>query len=375
MEQEEKINWDKLLKHLEGRDDLHRDEELNQEELEVLLLAEEINMRIKEEDPRLRFPVQEGWEELKQRYEEKTIRAKRFKLYRAIAIAAVLLLVLAPALWLFLSQKDTASPLAGNQVQLTLANGQTVELDSSQSAVLKTEGAALNGTKLVYKRETELPEDGRKPNINVLSVPKGKYTRLELSDGTMVWLNAGSRLSYPVPFAPDNREVTLEGEAYFDVSHNVARPFVVHLKDLDVKVLGTAFSISTFGHKVHTALERGKVSLQAGNQSLALFPGELGVYIPESGSLTKSEADLRLYVAWKDLDIYFNDNTLEEITSRLEREYNVSFVFEQESLKKLHFTVDMPKNAGLDKILNNIKFSSGQVDFVNKGELIKVKQR
>ncbi|MNL40299.1 hypothetical protein D3C87_1626410 [compost metagenome] len=108
---------------------------------------------------------------------------------------------------------------------------------------------------------------------------------------------------------------------------------------------------------------------------MALLPGELGVYTPESGSLSKSEADLRLYMAWKDLDIYFSDNTLEEITSRLGREYNISFVFEHESLKKLHFTVDMPKNAGLDKILNNIKFSSGEVDFVNKGGLIKVKQR
>jgi transmembrane sensor len=82
-----------------------------------------------------------------------------------------------------------------------------------------------------------------------------------------------------------------------------------------------------------------------------------------------------LYTAWKDLDIYFNDNTLEEITSRLAREYNVSFAFEQEELKKLHFTVDMPKHTDLNKILNNIRFSSGQVTFETNGNVIKVKQR
>jgi transmembrane sensor len=375
MEQEEKINWDKLLKHLEGRDGLQHEEHLNQEELEMLLLAEEINMRIKEEDPRLKFPVQEGWEELKQRYREKNAGVKRFKLRRIMTIAAAILLVLAPAWWLFLRQEGSEIAPASDQVQLTLANGKTVELDSSKSDLLKTEGAALNGASLVYKKEIQLPAENQELHLNVLSVPKGKYTRMEMSDGTIVWLNAGSRLSYPVPFAAGKREVTLEGEAYFEVSHNVARPFVVHLKALDIKVLGTAFSVNAFGDHVYTALEHGKVNLQAGNQTLTLLPGELGTFNPESRSLTKSEADLRLYTAWKDLDIYFNDNTLEEITSRLAREYNVSFAFEQEELKKLHFTVDMPKHTDLNKILNNIRFSSGQVTFETNGNVIKVKQR
>lgn len=375
MEQEGKINWDKLLTHLEGSDGQQQEKDLNQEELEVLLLAEEISMRIQEEDPRHKFPVQEGWEELKQRYEKKDKAVKRLKLLRVLAVAALFLLILAPAWWLFLRQNDHPVSGMGKEVQLTLANGNTVELDSSKADLLKTEGAALNGTSLVYKPEIRLPKENEELHMNVLSVPKGKYARMEMSDGTIVWLNAGSNLSYPVPFAAGKREVTLEGEAYFEVSHNVARPFVVHLKTVAIKVLGTAFSVSDFGGKIYTALEHGKVSLQVGNQALSLLPGELGVYHPESRSLTKSEADLRLFTAWKDQDIYFNDNTLEEITTRLEREYNVSFVYEQESLKKLHFTVDMPKHVNIDKILNNIKFSSDQVDFRINGNIISVKQR
>jgi transmembrane sensor len=375
MEQEEKMNWDKLLKHLERTDHVAADDELNQEELEILLLAEEINMRLKEEDPRLRFPAREGWEELRQRYEEKTAKTKRLKLYRAFAVAAVLLVFLTPAIWLFLKEHKMNQALASNQIQLTLANGKTVELDSAQLEVLQTEGAALKGTALVYKPETKLPDGTQQSNINVLTVPNGKYTRLELGDGTKVWINAGSKLSYPVPFASSKREVTLEGEAYFEVSHNADRPFVVHVKAVDISVLGTGFGISTFGNQVSTALEHGKVRLDAGGQSLVLLPGELGAYKEESKSLTKSEADLRLYTAWKDLDIYFSGNTLEEITSRLAREYNVTFVFEKEKLKNLHFTIDMPKQAELGKILNNIKFSSDEVDFVLKGNEVSVRQR
>lgn len=375
MDQEEKINWDKLLKHIEGQDGLHNVEELNQEELEMLLLAEEINMRLQEKDPKLRFSVQEGWEELKLKHEERARRTKRYRLYRVMGIAAVLLLVFAPAWWLFLRQNDAEYPAAGNQVSLTLGNGKTVELDPSHSDILKSEGAALNGSNLTYRPETKTGVEEEEISTNTLRVPKGKYTRLELGDGTMVWLNGGSKLVYPTPFAADKREVTLEGEAYFDVSHNAARPFVVHLEEMDVKVLGTAFSINTLGNVVKTALERGKVSLQAGSQSLFLLPGELGTYNPEQKSLTKAEADLRVYTAWKDLDVYFNNNTLEEITSRLEREYDLDFSFENEALKNLHFTIDMPRTADFTKILNNIKFSSNEVDFVIKGNSIQVKRR
>ncbi|WP_316818300.1 FecR family protein [Pedobacter nyackensis] len=375
MDQEEKLNWDKLLKHIENQEDIQNEEELNQQELEMLLLAEEINMSLQEIDPKLKFPVQEGWEELKLKYEEKTMRSKRYKLYRMLAIAAVLLLIIGQAAWLFLQQNEVTEAVAGNQIQLTLGNGKTIGLDASHSEILKSEGAVLNGSNLIYKPETNTTDPAKQISTNTLKVPFGKYTRLELGDGTVVWLNGGSKLGYPTPFAADKREVTLEGEAYFDVSHDVERPFVVQLKELNLKVLGTAFGINTLGNVVHTALERGKVVLQAGSESLYLLPGELGTYDAERKSLNKAKADLRLYTAWKDLDVYFNNNTLQEITARLEREYDLDFRFENEALKNLHFTIDMPRTADFTKILNNIKLSSNEVDFVVEGRNIRVKNR
>ncbi|SMC57953.1 FecR family protein [Pedobacter nyackensis] len=383
MDQEEKLNWDKLLKHIEGNYENDQDaEELNEEELELLLLAEETNMRLKEENPEHKFPVAAGWDELQARYKEKeqlkVVKLNRSKLYRTMAIAAILALVLAPAWWLFLKQNDAvkSSSKGSDEIHLTLANGETVELEASQANVLKSEGATLNGSTLIYQKETSLPkEEGAELQMNVLEVPNGKYTKLELSDGTLVWVNSGSKLSYPTVFSAAKREVMLEGEAYFDVSHNAARPFVVHLKSLNVKVLGTAFSISTFGNVIHTALERGKVSLETGNQSIYLLPGELGKYNKQEKQLSKTESDLRAYTAWKDSDIYFDNSTLEEIASRLQREYNLAFSFENDALKNLHFTIDMPKTQDVSKILNNIKFSSNQVNFMVDGNKVQVKQR
>jgi transmembrane sensor len=140
------------------------------------------------------------------------------------------LLVFAPAWWLFLRQNDAIKPVAGNQIQLTLGNGKTVELDSSHSDILKSEGAALNGSNLTYKPETKTGVEEEEISTNTLRVPKGKYTRLELGDGTMVWLNGGSKLIYPTPFAADKREVTLDVDVFFAESHNAAWPFVVHKK-------------------------------------------------------------------------------------------------------------------------------------------------
>lgn len=382
MDQEEKLNWDKLLKHIEGNYENDQDaEELNEEELELLLLAEETNMRLKEENPEHKFPVAAGWEELQARHKEKeqlkTGVVNRQKLYKAMAVAALIALVMAPAWWLFLKQNDgvKSTPKVSDQIQLTLANGETVELAASQVKVLKSEGATLNGSTLIYQKEGNLLKEGTELQMNVVEVPNGKYTKLELSDGTVVWVNSGSKLSYPTFFSAAKREVTLEGEAYFDVSHNAARPFIVHLKNLNVKVLGTAFSINTFGNVIHTALERGKVSLETGNQSVYLLPGELGKYNKQEKQLSKTEADLRVYTAWKDSDIYFDNSRLEEIAARLQREYNLEFNFENDALKNLHFTIDMPKTQDVSKILNNIKFSSNQVDFRIEGNKIQVKSR
>lgn len=379
------MNWEKLLRHLEGdKDGGQADEELNQEELEMLLLAEETNMSLNRTDPEMKFPVQAGWEELEARYKEKS-RKENLTIGRGrrnwfMAAAAVLACVIGSVWWLSIRPEDpsknaSAPTIAG--VKLTLENGKTVALDQKEAPVLKSAGAALNGGTLVYKKEKALPKENEGPvSMNILEVPYGKQTKVELGDGTAIWVNSGSKLTYPSHFSASKRELTLEGEAFFEVSHNAQRPFVVHVKGLNVQVLGTAFNINSFGPAVQTALVRGKVGLEAGNQSILLMPGELGSYTRAGGTLSKAEADLKLYTAWKDGEIYFDNSSLAEIAFRLEREYNLRFSFTDPALKNLHFMVDMPKTGDdIQQVLKNIKLSTNEVDFVVKGNMVEVKRR
>lgn len=375
------MDWDKVFKQLDG--DHQEFENFNQEELETLMLSEVINMKLNEKGAEERFSVEAGWKalfEIHIREEERKVkRLIKRKIYSFVTAAAAVVCILAAGWYFFKSEDYTPSTkMVLTEVTLTLPDGNRVNVEQDTN-VLKVQDLALKGNTLIYKKEVELLSSNEQlstntSKMNVLEVPYGKYTKVLLSDGSAIWINAGSKLSYPTVFAADKRAVTLDGEAYFEVSHQSDRPFIVHTKDVNVRVLGTSFGISTFGKKTLTALERGKVSMETTKKSLVLKPGELGVFSMESG-LAKTMVDTKVYTAWKDHRIFFDNAALQDITDRLSREYDVEFVFENHELKQLHFTIEVDKEASIKGLLEFLRISNNQIDFEQKGEIIYVKNR
>lgn len=386
MDKDNKFNWDKMLKHLDGvNEDGEAPGTLNEEELEMLLLAEEMRIKLKGMDPEAQFPVEEGWKELQYAHEQskrkEPLLISWYKRHQWLSIAATMALLLAPVFWWYATdktEKGISNPVAkqvpSNQIRLTLGNGKSINIEE-QSGALKgaEEHLALTGSAIVYEKEGAAKEN--LAGNNTLEVPFGKQTKVVLSDGTQIWINAGSKLTYPSQFGAAKREVSLEGEAFFDVVHQAQRPFVVHTGQLSINVLGTEFNVNTFGASFQTALVRGKVRLEAGTKSMVLLPGELGTYHDQSAGLSKKESNLREYTAWKDKELYFDNGRLGDIVSRLEREYDLSFSFESPELKNLHFTIDMPRPDEVQGVLNNIRLSTNQINFVFKGKQIEVKKR
>lgn len=386
MDKDNKFNWDKMLKHLDGiNEDGKAPGILNEEELEMLLLAEEMRIKLKGMDPEAQFPAEEGWKELQYAHEQskrkRPLLISWYRRHQWLSIAATMALVLTSLFWWYAThktEKGISNPVAkqapSNQIRLTLGNGKSINIEEQSG---KLEGAdelvALSGSAIVYQQEGAAKEilSGN----NTLEVPFGKQTKVVLSDGTQIWINAGSKLTYPSQFGTAKREVSLEGEAFFDVAQQVQRPFIVHTGKLSINVLGTEFNVNTFGSSFQTALVRGKVKLEAGTKSMVLLPGELGSYHDQSAGLSKKESNLREYTAWKDKEIYFDNGRLGDIASRLEREYDLSFSFESPELKNLHFTVDMPRPDEVQAVLNNIRLSTNQINFVFKGQQIEVKKR
>jgi transmembrane sensor len=163
-------------------------------------------------------------------------------------------------------------------------------------------------------------------------VPKGKLLQLLLSDGTQVWLNADTKFRYPEKFGTGDREVYLEGEAFFDVHKDAARPFRIHSGKLTTTVLGTSFNVKAYGadDRNEVAVITGKVSVShttadQHSAEVLLQPGQKAVLTKGTGLLSKEIFNDRdRYTAWKEGKLIFEDAPVGEVISSLERYYNIN---------------------------------------------------
>ncbi|WP_192579257.1 FecR family protein [Dyadobacter aurulentus] len=167
-----------------------------------------------------------------------------------------------------------------------------------------------------------------------IQVPYGKIKKLKLEDGTLVTLNAGSRFKYPGHFNADSREVWLQGEAYFDVSHQAGKPFLVSTRHVQVQVLGTRFNVNAFpeNHTAQVSVAEGKVAVQdvrKRNEKLLLLAGDKADYVAENQSLTKTSIAESEVLAWQNGHLNFKNESFKNVAAALERRYAVKIEVDQ----------------------------------------------
>ena len=189
-------------------------------------------------------------------------------------------------------------------------------------------------------------------------VPKGERLQMMFQDGTRAYINSDSRLKYPKKFALSSREVYLEGEAYFVVSKNSHRPFIVNLNGPAVHVLGTSFDVQAYPENkdITVCLDEGRVNLTlASDKKYPLKPGEKLVYNKESERCTITRhADIHLSSLWKKNVIAFKDAPLSEVIKVLNRWYDVNFKIENQSAWDVYFTITS-ENTLLEKVLQDLE--------------------
>lgn len=189
----------------------------------------------------------------------------------------------------------------------------------------------------------------------------GSIMRYELPDKSVVWLNSGSTLRYPVSFRSDNRNVELEGEAYFEVQADKKRPFYVQMTDgLKVYVYGTKFNVTAYNDDpyIETVLEQGKVNvLLPGKDEFSMQPGERITYNRENGDWTRDRVDVYEKVAWKDGKLIFRNATLDEIFKRLSRHFNVDIELNNRYNKEYRYRATF-RNEPLPQIMDYLAQSA-----------------
>ncbi|HEY3389037.1 MAG TPA: FecR domain-containing protein [Prolixibacteraceae bacterium] len=200
--------------------------------------------------------------------------------------------------------------------------------------------------------------------LQTISSRQGMVTQFALADGTKVWLNSGSELQFPSRFDGDRREVILKGEAFFEVTKNEKQSFRVNANELKVDVLGTSFNVVSFDSDTQSevVLVTGKVALTSENgQSKTaygtLHSGQRAIYEKENQKVITQEVDVEKYIAWRDGNLIFRDDSMEDVVKRLSRWFNVEITINDPEIKNYIYKATF-RNENLVQVLNLLKLSA-----------------
>ena len=290
-----------------------------------------------------------------------------------IAAAAVVTGLLAGGYFLFSGKRSQSvqSPVAlekntqddvksgGNKAILTLSDGSSILLDSAQNGSLTRQGNTkvlkINNGLLAYNADKSRPGE---IIYNTLTTPRGGQYRVTLSDGTQVWLNAASSITFPTVFSGKERKVEVTGEVYFEVTKNAAMPFIVKKvnDDVRVRVLGTHFNVNAYDDEseMRITLLEGAVDVAKGDNHSILKPGEQARIINEKINVT-DHADLDEVMAWKNGRFYFEEADIKTIMRQVEKWYNVEVKYEADI--KYSFVAEISRSENVSRLLNILELT------------------
>ena len=242
-----------------------------------------------------------------------------------------------------------------SKAKLVLSDGSAIHLGSKSVALNEHDGTNMQGTKeeLIYRGEKA---SAARLIYNTLFVPPGGNYRLTLPDGTKVWLNAASKLVFPVSFANNERLVTLEGEAYFEVARDKKRPFKVTMNDTKITVLGTSFNARSYEKESMTTLVSGAVKVHYGSSLYDLKPGQCAV--ADGNDLNIGTADIEKALAWKEGHFLFNEDAIKPILEEVARWYDLELSYKGK-LPDIHIGGSISRKERLSEVLEMLKEVSG----------------
>jgi transmembrane sensor len=313
-------------------------------------------------------------------YENKLDNNIRWLNNKVLKIAASFVLIAGAAIFVLTASKtkretSTAKVInipindvkpASGKATLTLADGSTIDLENAGNGSIARQGNAqvikLSNGELQYKVVNNSNSGNSALEYNTMSTPRGGQYQLLLPDGSKVWLNAASSITYPVTFASNERRVTITGEAYFEVAKDKSKPFRVSADDVNIEVLGTHFNVNAYKDEgpVKTTLLEGSVKI---NKQI-MKPGE--AYMDGKIFLTNVEQD----VAWKNGVFNFNDQNLSQIMLQLSRWYDLEVEFPS-GVPKKQYGGEIGRNLNLSQVLKGLENTGVHLELQGRRLIVK----
>lgn len=295
------------------------------------------------------------------------IRTMLRPLLKYAAVAIIFATIGGLAVYLNVDKESVYHQLAGQIIEIPSSNqgpllitssGENVNLRKSNSSVdySKTGAIVLNNDSVI-RAASDVPSV-----MNQLVIPYGNQSRVVLSDNSVVWLNSGSRLVYPTLFQGKTREVLLFGEAFFEVSKNEDKPFVVKTSDIEIKVLGTQFNVSAYAEDklIQTVLKEGSVEIRKNNSRLfdsriVLKPNQMASFSKISNETKLYDVDVNYYTLWTRGLLSFDDMDFNRVLKKVERFYNISIDFSEPILASIHISGKLDLKQKREEVLEYLE--------------------
>ena len=306
-------------------------------------------------------------------------KARKLRLRCALTVAASIIIIMGFGFYFneapkesitdFVKASDHIDIKNSDEIVLVLGQGENLEIDEQVTGI----NYSNTGEQVKIGDSKTIDQQAYRNNklvYNTLLVPYGRRTKIKLSDGSMVWLNSGSKLVYPVVFKGSKREIYLEGEAIFDVAHNKSKPFIVISQNQEIEVLGTVFGVTSYldENTINTVLKSGSVQISYHNDSSAraisdkmkISPGTIASYNKKNKGIVSEKVNVDNYFSWRDGVLVFKNNDLQFIMKRLSRYYNMDIEISKTILSKDNETFSgyLDLNEDLNKVIENIKEST-----------------
>ncbi|WP_316817665.1 FecR family protein [Pedobacter nyackensis] len=385
-------NWEKLLDHLESEQQkgniLTSEEKQNLEELRMLMSETSDAFQLYQS-----FDVDQKWNKLRAEgvsrglaHAEPVVKQKTFRLQARFAIAAAIATVLVfaglfyynfdvrRALLTEIAYKNDVAP-GKTGATLTLANGKKIRLDQALNGELAKEaGVVISKSadgQLIYEVKGSAADPGR---MNTLTTAKGESYQLRLPDGSLVWLNAASSLTYAADLnSGGKRKVELDGEAYFEIAKDKAHPFVVESRKQEVEVLGTHFNVNAYADEpvVATTLLEGAVKVTGKGLDQTIRPGEQA--INNGSAIQVMDVDVETVVDWKSGGFILDRVDFRTVMRKIARWYNVEVVYDPTVPYDMISGGYISRSMQLSSVLKLIE-KSGQVRFRIEGRTVHVSE-
>ncbi|MFH6991947.1 FecR family protein [Flavobacterium sp. FlaQc-48] len=305
-----------------------------------------------------------------------------FRKYISIAASVLVLLGIGFAYQkgAFTSKPEPKFDFKSSDIVLQLEDGKVQIISENNSIQVKDSKGNIvgnqSGDKIVYDTDSGL----EKVTYNTIKIPYGKRFQLQLSDGTLVHLNSGTTLKYPVKFiAGENRQVFLDGEAFFDVAKDKKHPFIVNADALNVRVLGTHFNVSNYPEDAATdvVLVEGSVGMYRSNEEFdaakntILKPGFKGSFNKENTLISTKTVITDIYTSWINGGLTFRNMTFKNIITKLERRYNVTIINKNEKLANEKFNASF-SDESIEKVMSYFNDIHG-INYTIKNNQILIK--